>query len=436
MIVEISATLILDENGQPAGYRGLVRDVTERRRSERDHKRLEHRLQEAQRLEAVGTLAGGIAHNFNNILMAMQGNISLLLLKPGPSNEISEKLKNLEQCIRDGAGLTRQLLDFARSRKGVVRPENLNDLILKTSRIFARAKREITVETAGLKNIWNVEVDSSQIQQVLLNLYVNAWQAMPEGGKLSIRSCNVILNEHFVKAYGLPAGRYVKISVSDTGEGMEEIVKQKIFHPFFTTKDKQQGTGLGLTSAYGIVKNHGGMIQVTSRKGQGTTFCIYLPASGKPLTPARTSPDQPIRGTGNILVVDDEPFILDITCEGLKEIGYSVFAARNGREAVDIFRSNQDRIDLVILDLIMPEMDGSETYRHLRELVPEVRVLLTSGYDYNQRVESLRRQGCRGFIQKPFDITTLSEKVELILKQPDQQQVESPGKPKNPAVSK
>ncbi|MGD9016990.1 MAG: PAS domain S-box protein [Desulfobacterales bacterium] len=414
MIVEVAASLIR-ENDSPVGFRGLIRDITARRKAEEGKEKLEQQLQEAQRLEAVGTLAGGIAHNFNNILMAMQGNISLLLLKADPDRPETKKLINLEQCIKDGAGLTRQLLDFARGRKGTVKPENLNDLVAKTAQLFGRAKREITVDTSGLKRIWIAEVDASQIQQVLLNLYVNAWHAMPGGGTLSIRTCNVILRDHLVQSSGIPAGRYVKVAVSDTGEGMDETIKQKIFHPFFTTKDKHRGTGLGLTSAYGIIKNHGGTIQVNSRKGQGTTFCIYLPASGKPLAPAKTAPETPIRGTGTILVVDDEPFILDITCEGLREIGYSVLAARHGKEALEIFRANQGRIDLVILDLIMPEMDGGETYRHLRQLNPEVNVILTSGYDYNQQVEALRRQGCRDFIQKPFDIATLSEKVGQIL---------------------
>lgn len=415
MIVEVSASLITGDKGEPLGYRGLIRDITDRRRYERNQKRLERQLEEAQRLEAVGTLAGGIAHNFNNILMAMQGNISLLLLKSDPEDAMVEKLQNLEQCIHDGAGLTRQLLDFARSRKSSVEPENLNDLIIKTSRMFGRAKREITMDTSGLKSIWNAEVDSNQIQQVLLNLYVNAWQAMPKGGRLSVRSCNVILNEQFVEAHGLPPGRYVKISVTDTGEGMDDSVQQKIFHPFFTTKENHRGTGLGLTSAYGIIKSHGGMILVNSRKGRGTTFCIYLPASSKPLSPAPPTPEKPIRGSGTILVVDDEPFILDITCEGLKEIGYSVFSARNGRAAVDIYKSHGSQVDLVILDLIMPEMDGDETFHRLQAINPDVRVLLTSGYDYNHRVEALRQKGCRGFIQKPFNMNQLSQKVSRLL---------------------
>ncbi|MFZ7127569.1 MAG: PAS domain S-box protein [Desulfobacterales bacterium] len=415
IIVEISASLILDEHQNPVGYRGLLSDVTDRRRSERNQRRLEHQLQEAQRLEAVGTLAGGIAHNFNNILMAMQGNISLLLLKAEAADPMAEKLRNLEQCIRDGSSLTRQLLDFASTRRTRSEPADLNLLILKTARMISRTKKEITIDISGLKKVWNVEVDNSQIEQVFLNLFVNSWQAMPKGGTLSIRTCNVILSDQFVRFYGLQPGRFVKISVNDTGEGMDESVQQKIFHPFFTTKGMQHGTGLGLTSAYGIVKNHGGIILVNSRMGRGTTFCIYLPATAKSAAAASYPPEEPIRGSGTLLLVDDEPFVLDITSESLKEIGYTVFSARSGEEAVDIYRAYRSRIDLVILDLTMPGMDGSETFQKLRELDPEIRVLLMSGYDYCQRVEDLRRQGCRGFIQKPFDMNVLSRKISRIL---------------------
>nr|MDJ0856524.1 response regulator [Desulfobacterales bacterium] len=369
----------------------------------------------AQRMEAIGTLAGGIAHDFNNILMGMQGNISLVRMRLPNRHPLTRKLKNVEQYIQNGAGLTRQLLDFARTKPRPTRISDLNFLIHKTARMFARTKKEIQIDFSGLKANWTVNVDSGQIEQVLINLYVNAWQAMPGGGDLILTTRNVKLNRQTVHPFGMKPGKYIEAQVIDTGIGMDEITRQKIFTPFFTTKERGRGTGLGLSSAYGIVKNHGGFFKVTSRVGRGSQFSIFLPATEVPAERDQEIHQEPIRGTGTILVVDDEKFITEITREWLSELGYTVIEAPSGSAAVEIYEEHQAAIDLVILDVVMPGMDGGETFERLQSIDPDVRVLLTSGYGFNKRAEEIVALGCLGFISKPYNILQLSEKIGSLL---------------------
>ncbi len=417
VVLEISAALARDRDGRPIGFRGMLRDITMRRRAEAELKELEKQLYHAQRMEAIGTLAGGIAHDFNNILMGMQGNVSLLLMRLPSHNPLTQKLKNVEQYIQNGAGLTRQLLDFARTKSRPMRISDLNFLIHKTARMFGRTKKEVEIDLSGLKSTWSVNVDSGQIEQVLVNLYVNAWQAMPGGGRLSLTTRNVELNRQSVHPFGMKPGQYVEAAVVDTGIGMDEATQQKVFTPFFTTKDRGRGTGLGLSSAYGIIKNHGGFMKVASKIGRGSCFSIYLPASEVPAETEREDHLEPIRGVGTILVVDDEQFITEITKEWLDELGYQVIEAPSGTAAVEIYRENRRTIDLVILDVVMPGMDGGETFERLQAIDPDVRVLLTSGYGYNKRAEEIVRRGCLGFISKPYNIIQLSEKIDKILGQ-------------------
>ena len=242
---------------------------------------LQAQLHQAERLEAIGTLAGGVAHDFNNLLMGIQGNASLMLLDIDSSNINYERLKNIEKSVRGGAKLTKQLLGFARGGRYEVEVSDLNDLVKKTSELFGRTKKEIAIHHKYQEGIWRVEVDQKQIEQVLMNLYINAWQAMPRGGELYLQTENVTLDENHAKTYRVSPGKYVKISVTDTGEGMDEKTQQMIFDPFFTTRQIGGGAGLGLASAYGIIRNHGGIINVYSKKGEGATFNIYLPPSEK-----------------------------------------------------------------------------------------------------------------------------------------------------------
>lgn len=413
--VEFQVTTLYDGNGNPVGRFGVGRDLTERKRAEEERHRLEIQVQRAQKMEAIGTLAGGIAHDFNNLLMGIQGNASMAMLGMNSTNSLYERLKNIEQQVRSGAELTRQLLGFARGGKYEVRPSNLSELVEKSSTLFGRTKKEIHIHRKYQEDICTVDVDQGQIEQVLLNLYVNAWQAMPGGGDLYLEVENVTLDEDYVKPYNLESGRYVKMSVTDTGVGMDEATLRRIFDPFFTTKEMGRGTGLGLASAYGIIQNHGGIINVYSEKGLGTTFNVYLPISDKKIMEEKKSSEEILVGTETVLLVDDEGVIADVGTEMLQMMGYDVFVARDGREALMLYDENRDRIDMVILDMIMPEMSGGETFDRLKETDPGIKVLLSSGYSLNGRAKDIINRGCKGFIQKPFSVKELSHKIRDVL---------------------
>jgi CheY-like chemotaxis protein len=281
--------------------------------------------------------------------------------------------------------------------------------------MFGRAKKEIKIHRKYRKNLWNVEVDQGQIEQVLLNLYVNAWQAMPGGGELFIQTENVFLEDKDVKPYDLVPGRYVSISVADTGLGMDRKIQDRIFDPFFTTKEMSRGTGLGLASAYGIIKNHGGIINVYSEKGEGSTFNIYLPASTKSAVSKKEPVTEIQRGSGTIMLVDDEEMIIDIGEQLLQRLGYKVLVAGDGKAAEEVYRTNKDSIDMVILDMVMPGIGGGETYEKLKNINPDVKVLLSSGYSLNGEAKEILNRGCSGFIQKPFNLEGLSRKIHEIL---------------------
>lgn len=415
IVLELSASLIREEKGQPSGFRVVGRDVSERLRAESEKRRLEAQLQQAQKMEAVGTLASGIAHDFNNIMMGILGNASLMLARIEPDHAHHEKLKNIEKYIQNGAELTKQLLGFARGGKYHVKTTDLRELVSGSAHMFGRTKKEIRIHTTHLKDTWPVDVDRGQIEQVLLNLFVNAWQAMPGGGDLHLLSENVELNETAGMPYRVEPGRYVKLSVVDTGVGMDDATRKRIFEPFFTTKEMGRGTGLGLASAYGIIKNHGGHINVYSEKGRGTTFNIYLPASDKAVAREVQKPHELRRGSETVLLVDDEDITIEVGEEILAELGYRVITARNGREALTVYRDNADKIDLVILDMIMPDMGGGKAYDELRKFDPDIKVLLSSGYSISGEASEILSRGCNDFIQKPFNMKQLSEKMRGIL---------------------
>lgn len=390
-------------------------DITNRKQIEEERQYLQEQLLQAQKMKAIGTLAGGIAHDFNNLLMGILGRVSLVRTDDSISATADEHLKNVEEYIKSATDLTRQLLGFARGGKYENAPIRVNDLVKKSSEMFGRTRKEITIHKHLPDDIWNIEGDSQQLHHVLLNLYMNAWQAMPEGGQLFLRTENVIVGESYARALETTPGRYVKISVADTGIGMDEATRQKIFEPFFTTKDKSRGTGLGLASVYGIVKNHSGFIQVTSSQMEGATFDIYLPTSEKVVKEQKESIPKIERGTGTILLVDDESMALEVGREMLRSLGYDVRCAANGNEAVAMFSEHWRDIDLVILDMIMPGLDGSMTFDLLKEIQPEVRVLLASGYSIDGKAADILSRGCQGFIQKPFSLTALSTKIKEML---------------------
>ncbi len=394
----------------------IFANALERRRSEEERRSLEAQLYNAQKMEAIGTLAGGIAHDFNNLLMAIQGHTSLMLMDTHPGHEHFDRLEGIGEAVQRGSDLTKQLLGFARGGKYEVKSTDLNQVVEKSSHMFARTGKEIRIHRKYQQNIHMVEVDRGQIEQVLLNLYVNAWQAMPGGGDLYIETRNVLLDEAYTGSFGVRAGKFVKISVTDTGVGMDEVTRKRIFEPFFTTKEMGRGTGLGLASAYGIIKNHGGIIDVQSQAGAGTTFDIYLPASGKKVSEEeKKAPAGILKGKGTVLLVDDEEMILDVGEDILRSTGYEVRCAGSGREALAIYREYGNEIDLVILDMIMPDMHGGEVYDRIKELDPNARVLLLSGYSINGQASKILARGCDGFIQKPFGVADLSAKIKKIL---------------------
>jgi PAS domain S-box-containing protein len=407
--------LWVDLNSVPIQWEGkpatlnFFRDITEKRK-------LEAQLLQAKKMEAIGTMAGGIAHDFNNLLMGILGNVSLILSDIDSDYPFYSELQIIEKYVQDGANLGRQLLGFARGGKYQVTPIDLNQVIKKTSEMFARTRKEITIFGKYEENLRPVEVDQGQIEQVLLNLYVNAWQAMPGGGNLYLQTENVTFEEDDAKLYGLKPGNYDKTSVTDTGIGMDESTRQRIFDPFFTTKELGRGTGLGLAAAFGIIANHGGGIQVYSEKGKGSTFNIYLPASEKPIKEGKKLPEsQLLMGKETVLLVDDEEMIFDVGKKLLERLGYKALIVKSGKEAIEIYEKNKDEIAIVILDMIMPGMGGGETFDALKEINPDIKVLLSSGYSLNGQAGEIMKRGCNGFIQKPFKLRELSKKLRSIL---------------------
>jgi two-component system, cell cycle sensor histidine kinase and response regulator CckA len=386
----------------------IYEDVTEK-------SSLEQQLLQAQKFEAIGTLAGGIAHDFNNLLMGIQGRSSLMSISMDPSHSNIEHIKAIEECIRRATGLTKQLLGFARRGKYEVNPIDINELVLNSATMFSRTRKEIDIHTKMRPSPLVVEVDRGQIEQVLLNIYVNAWQAMPDGGELYIETSAVVLGDYYCKPYQAKPGRYAKVSVTDTGIGMSEDIRRRIFDPFFTTKEKSRGTGLGLASSYGIIKNHGGIISVYSENNHGATFNIYLQVSEKETQQEIATESAMVKGSETILLVDDEDLILDVGQAMLKELGYRIVISKSGSEALEKIKDLGNEIDLVILDLIMPGMDGEKTFNRIREIHQRMPVLLSSGYAVNGQATKILRRGCNGFIQKPFNIAELSQKIRNIV---------------------
>ncbi len=397
-----------EDDGAISGVVIVGRDIT-------DLRRLEGQLLQAQKMEAIGTLAGGVAHDFNNLLMGIQGRTSLMLSEVNHGHPFREHLEGIESYVKSAVDLTRQILGFARGGKYEVKPTDLNDLIKTQNRMFSRTRKEITIRGKYARDLWTVEVDRGQIRQVLLNLYVNAWQAMPGGGDLLISTENVHLSDSDTEQLSLAPGRYVRVMVTDTGIGMDRSTMERIFEPFFTTREMGRGTGLGLASAYGIIKNHGGLINVYSEKGEGSSFSLYLPASTKVVIKEAAPDIQMKKGQGTLLLVDDEQLILDVGTAMLQKLGYTVHVAGNGEDALQFFQQAGESIDLVILDMVMPGMGGGEVFDQLKELDPGVNVMLSSGYSIDGKASEIIDRGCVGFIQKPFNLAQLSEKVKSVL---------------------
>jgi two-component system cell cycle sensor histidine kinase/response regulator CckA len=392
----------------------FVQDVSEQVQAEQEQRRLAAQVQQAQKMEAIGTLAGGIAHDFNNLLMAIQGNISLLLLDKGPEHRDAPYLQNIEKTVARASELTRQILGFARGGKYEVRAVDLNGLVRACAELFGRSKRDLPIRLRLAADLWTVEADSGQIQQAILNLLVNAGQAMPDGGELELESANVAVDPRDPeKPRDAAPGPYARVTVTDTGVGIPQEILGRIFEPFFTTGEKGKHTGLGLSSTFGIVKAHAGYMTVRSEHGRGSTFSIYLPAAAR-ASECRTAPAAPAADRRTILLVEDEELVLDIGRQMLERLGHRVVVARSGAEALAIYERDPGAIDLIILDMIMPGMGGGAVFDRLKAIRPEVAVLLSSGYSLSGQAADIMRRGCRGFIQKPFTIGQLDQKIREV----------------------
>jgi len=347
--------------------------------------------------------------------VGIQGNSSLIMMEMDEDNPHYVRLKNIEKLVQSGAKLTYQLLGYARSGTYEIRPISLNQIVMETAETFGMTRKEIRIHFELDKDGCGIIADQSQIEQVLLNLFVNAADAMPTGGDLYIRTGHVNSKELKDRLYNPKPGNYVMLSVRDTGIGMDKDVLNRIFDPFFTTKGLGRGTGLGLASVYGIIKAHKGYIDVKSEKGRGSDFQILLPETKiSPANRIRTD-SEIVKGSGVVLVADDEPLVLEIAAQFLETLGYDVITAGGGIEAVNIYRDKMYNIDLVILDMIMPDLGGGEVYDAIRALNPDARVILSSGYSFEGQAAEILERGCNGFIQKPFDMETLSAEIKKVL---------------------
>ncbi len=408
--VLITAQVDRDKSGRIIEYRGIMRDVTER-------KLLEERFLQAQKMESIGLLAGGIAHDFNNILGGILGYASWLKTNIKSDHPFFRPVDTIEKSACRAAELTAQLLAFARGGKYDIRPSSLNSVITESLKILAGTlDKSIVIETLLDDRLPTVEIDVGQIQQVLINRCVNARDAMPEGGRLTIQSATTRLGENDLRNRPeAKPGRFAVLTVSDTGVGMDDSVKVRIFEPFFTTKEKGKGTGLGLSMVYGVVKNHGGFVNVYSEAGEGSTFRVYLPLSGKPEVQETDSAEDLTGGHETVLVIDDEEAIREVAVDILGSYGYRVCLAADGEEGISFFRREFRHIDLVILDMIMPRQGGRETFLELKRIDPGVRVLFSTGYSQNGKVSEILALGVKGFIQKPYQVKDLLAKVRDIL---------------------
>lgn len=403
-----SLSPVKGKDGKISAVTVISKDITER-------KNLEAQLQHAQRMEAIGTLAGGIAHNFNNLLMGVRGHLSLMSLDADNGDAVRERLKKMGKLVESGTQLTSHLLGYAREGRYEVKTINLNKTVMETSDTFGMTKKQIKVHRDLAPGLSAIQADQGQVEQVLWNLFVNAADAMPDGGELFISTANVTHEDMKDRLYVPKSGKYVVLTVTDTGHGMDRKTLERAFDPFYTTKGVGRGTGLGLSSAYGIVKAHGGYLDVESEPGGGTTFRVFLPATeGEVDEPARLATEL-AKGTGTVLLVDDEEPVLEVGKELLEAMGYLVLAAKDGNEAVEIYTKNATGIDIVVLDMIIPGMRGSEVFDRLREIDPNVKVLLASGYAIDGEASKIIDRGCNGFIQKPFHMKELAEKINEII---------------------
>ncbi|MDD9302879.1 MAG: response regulator [Desulfobacter sp.] len=376
---------------------------------------------QAEKMEAIGVLAGGVSHDFNNLLMGIQGHISLMRVNLNRPEKVGGHLRQMGKLVKTGADLTSRLLGFARGGKYQITMLDINQVVSIALNVFQPGQKDIQIQADLADTLFSVDGDHSQLEQVVLNLLVNASQAMVDGGVLTIQTRNLKIGENHGFHFEIAPGPYVEILVKDTGIGMDETIQNKIFDPFFSTKaaGDTKGRGLGLSTVFGIVKNHGGFITVDSQKGEGSAFRVCLPGSGRSAPETETEKDPRFelmpRGSETILLVEDEEEILTLGNAFLEKLGYTPILARNGLEAVEMVRAGHSEIALVVLDLIMPVMDGKEAFFKIREISPEVKVLVSTGFTVDEEVDTLLGKGCHGFLQKPYSMDKFSRTIRDIL---------------------
>jgi PAS domain S-box-containing protein len=410
-LVRVVKTLVKDDQGQAVGVLGIFWDVTEQRA-------LEANLRQAQKMEAVGQLAGGVAHDFNNLLTVILGNTAMVMSQLGPADGCRELLQAVEQAATRAAQLTRQMLGFSRRAPLRAEPTLLGQSIQDTVRLLRRTiDPRITVEAQLADHLWPVLADPTQMSQVLMNLCLNARDAMPEGGRLLLQADNVVLGTDHTRLFpDSRPGEFVRMRVEDTGCGIAPDVLPHIFEPFFTTKEVGQGTGLGLAMVFGIVKQHLGWIDCSSEVGKGARFEIFLPRHCRVPEPAPAPlAPRPAPGHETILLADDEPMIRHLGRRILERSGYEVVLAEDGQQAVEAYSRDRGRIDLVILDLSMPKLSGRDAFRRLRQIDPEVRVIFASGYSGEGAGDAQDR--ALGFVGKPYRPDDLTRAVRAALDQ-------------------
>jgi two-component system, cell cycle sensor histidine kinase and response regulator CckA len=408
------AVMLHDTDSQRLLMQGVMYDITER-------KRLENELRHSQKMEAVGQLAGGVAHDFNNLLMLIQAHNERVRERLAPGDPAHKDAVEIEHAVIRAASLTRQLLAF--SRKQVLEPKvlDLNAVLTEVAKMLDRLiGKNIELKVAPAPSLWRVKADPGQMEQVILNLAVNARDAMPHGGKLVIETRNVELDEAYGRNHeGVVPGRYVKLTVADAGVGMDPETQARMFEPFFTTKEPGKGTGLGLATVYGVVKQTGGWISVSSEPGQGTTFEIYLPKIEeveKPVATSlkRTMPVRPPRGTETVLLVEDQDGIRDLVGESLRRNGYTVLHAVDGDEALRVAGQYAHGIDLLLTDILMPNLGGRELAQRLTQVRPGMRVLFMSGYPEHMSLSDEGTGQPAAVLQKPFSMDNLARKIRSL----------------------
>jgi PAS domain S-box-containing protein len=420
LLAEISVSLMRDSEGKPIGFRGISRDITERKQAEEEKLSLQEQLRQSQKMEAIGQLAGGVAHDFNNLLTVIKGYSQLSLLDLKEDGPLRGNIQEIEKATQRATDLTRQLLAFSRRQILDLKVLDLNVLLKDLEKMLRRIIGEdIQLITLLSEDLGKVKIDPSQIEQVIFNLAVNARDAMPSGGKLAIETANVELDEEYAHAHvSVAPGRYVRLSVSDTGVGMTQEVKEKVFEPFFTTKEKGKGTGLGLSMVYGIVKQSNGNIWLYSEPGRGTTFRIYFPRTEEEADTLRERQEAEFfpRGSETVLLVEDDELVRDLAIRLLGQQGYRILHAANGQEALQVAKEHLgETIHLLLTDIVMPQMGGKELSDWLRISRPNIKVLFTSGYADNAIVHHGVLDRGTHFLQKPFSLKTLSRKVREVL---------------------